>query len=241
MPYPAEWLAILLTFVILALQNFSLYDAVDVVLAKVPGLNDLGLTIVGLQWLMGLFFSIAVVLALILLGVAKKRIPDWGKTVLLTGVAVIASVGPLWAIMTHGADLISPSEGFGPGSTGILYHEACMDLASVPLGLLFGIPAVAAMTERLRGFRWNWTEWVGFNASIIVILGLGMLHRAEFPELSWGWLVERLILLVWYLIVALLGRLFLVYVNPIWERAIGLSKDQDRSADAASSSLSSIP
>ena len=114
-----------------------------------------------------------------------------------------------------------------------------MDIAAVPFGLMFGIPAVAAMTERLRGFRWNWVEWVGFNASIIVILGLAMLDRTEFPEFTWGWLAERLILLIWYLAVALLSRLFLVYLDPTWERWIGLLSFQDRSADSGSSSLSS--
>jgi hypothetical protein len=237
MPRPSEWLSILVSSVLIAGHGFSIQDAFRVFLNDFPVIEDLPLSMIAREWLMGLVLTIPVVSGLLLVRLTRRIFPYWLKTLLLIGCALIAALGPLSVIGIHGADLISPSEGFGPGGGSILYRSALGLIAFLPFGLLFSVPAVAALAERLRRADWKWTEWAGSNASAMVIVSLTLLYRAEFPELTWGWLAERVLLLIWFVVVGLLGRWIVIHIGPAWNRWFGLVPPQDSSTESASSTL----
>jgi hypothetical protein len=195
---------------------------------------------IGKRWRVAGLFTVVIAIGLGLFRIGRRRFPTWLKTVLLAWLAVLTMTGPLWVFSVHGADLISPSGGFGPGVGSILHRGACLLVAALPMGLFFGLPAVASLRERIGGRRWTWVEWTAAGSSTLTGFVGVLSYRGEFRTPSLAWLAERLMVLAWLAIVAVLSRWILIRFGPPWRRWIEGPMDHDRSSLPASDSEASI-
>ncbi len=200
---PAEWLAILVAVARLADgSDFGVDYWVNEVLQKILlgaplfsalrwGIAGVGLAIIGVT--------------LAILRTGRRRLAPWLMTTGLAWAAFVALWGPIPVLGLEGPDLMAPSEGFGPGDFSTLHRAACLLLAQVPVGLMFGVPVIAAFAERVRRLPWAWTEWASVVASGLAGTFLAMLHRFEFARPSLAWVVERGLVALWFLGVGLLS------------------------------------
>ncbi len=100
-----------------------------------------------------------------------KRIPDWAKTLLLS-VAAFTWLAGVTYLLTPG--LVRASQAISgwisvPSSVVV---QVALALATVPEGLLFGMPVVVVLLDLRRGAnrRWCWTEGVGATTAFLALL-----------------------------------------------------------------------
>jgi hypothetical protein len=237
MPRAVEWLVILVAASLMTVEPLSIDRWMIGASQKIEGFGRLPLSYFGFRWLTGLMIALVVLAGLVLVRLTRSWFPPWLKTLVLAGLAILTIHGPVAVLSAHGADLFSPSEGFGFGDLALLHRGICVLIAQIPLGLCFGVPVIAMLSERIRLRRWFWTDWACFWASVLVGLSLTLLYRGEFRSPSLGWLAERALLLVWLVIVALLSHWVLIDFGPAWNRWIGAGSRQDSSTESASSTL----
>ena len=229
MPRPSEWLAILVTASMVAERpELNVDGLVNRLYAAFPGLNGSTFDFGKCRWLIAGVELLVVLAGLLAIRLVRRRFPTWSKILALTGLATLTISGPFAVFGLQGADLISPSEGFGPGFGPILLRKAYWLAAQVPLGLLFGIPAFQALAERIGGRRWAWTEWGGASLSLAIGVILLVFDRNEFPIPSWGWIIELSMTLSWIFIVFLLSQVIVNRLGLTWRRWIGDPDDQPR-------------
>ena len=228
MPTPAEWLGILVgTSLLTDLPEFRVDSWIYAYRWAFPSLDPLSYT--GVRWVGAGLFSAGILIGLGFLRLGRQLLPTWLRTIVLAWMALLGMAGPLWVFGQHGADWFSPPGGFGPGTASTLYRGACGLAAHLPMGLLFGVPALASLNQRISCRKWIWTEWANLSCSTMTGFAFMMLYRGEFRFPSPAWLAERLLVLAWFLAVALLSRLILMRFLEDWGRRIGWPADQDLS------------
>ncbi len=237
MPRSAEWLAIVVSlFTVSRLQVFNFDLWVNVLLTMSPvGLDRIDFD--GWRWLVATFASLLALVMLGLLRLARNVTPTWLKTLVLAWVYLLCLTGPLAVFGFLGDDLVSPSDGFGPGDLAILHRQLCILFGFFPIGLFFGVPALAVLIERMRRRHWSWSEWAAASSSILVGLTSMLFYRWEINRFSLGWIGERFLVLGWVIVVALVSRLILIRVGPAWNVWFGDISGQDRSTDSVSSNV----
>ncbi len=197
-PRPAEWLAILVAGSMLAGRpEWNVDGYVNWLYARFPTTRDSKIDFGGWRWVIAGGELAILLTGLGALRLARRRLSAWSKSLALFGLSILAISGPLAVCGLQGADLLTPSEGFGPGVGPILLRKACWLAAQIPVGLLFGIPAFETLAERIGGRRWSWTDWAGASLSLTMGLISLILDRNEFPIPSWGWLTEVAMVLAW--------------------------------------------
>jgi len=213
---PAEWLAILVAVAGLAFREGWRMDlAVSAVFAAART-TDWSFDL--LRWALGGLAMVGVLAGLGLLRAGRQVLPPWAKTAILAVLAGLALWGPIDVVGLRGPDLLAPASGFGPGDGPILNHVACWLVARLPIGLLFGVPAVGALAERIHRRPWTWVEWASVALAMAAGLLLSPLYRFELTRLSAAWVAERGMVGAWFLAVGLLARLLVVRLGPGWGR-----------------------
>lgn len=239
MPSAPEWMAIV---VACSLPGDWPWLQVDHWIASCrwafPSLD--GFSYVGMRWVGAGLFSAAIAIGLGVLRLGRTAYPSWLKTLMLAWLVLVAMSGPLWVFSQHGADLITPTNGFGPGVLSTLYRGACLLLAALPMGVLFGLPAVAALVERIGGRRWSWAEWSASSATILTGFVAMRTYQGEFKTPSPAWAAEWLLVLAWFVAVALASRWILLHLGERWRRWVEGPDGRDQPSPATSDSDVSI-
>ena len=238
MPRPAEWLALLVAALFLAVSpEFQVDEWVNRALAAFGLTVEGPLSFSGWRWTIAGLESMVILVGLRILCGPGRRFAPWAKTLGLAGVAMLSLVGPFPVLGLEGPNLISPSAGFGPGELSILHREACSLAAQVPIGVFFGIPAIAS----LAGARWSgrsdpksWVEWASLVLVATIFLCRSLAYRFEFNLISPWWPAERGLLLAWFVLVALVSRLIVVRFGPAWRRWADRAADQERASPSRS-------
>ena len=239
MPTGAEWLAILVGSTLLTEWPYLQVDSwVYAYRGAFATLDTISLNAV--RWLAAGLFLAPMAIGLGVIQVGRRHFPTWFKTLLLAWEALLAMSGPLQILGEHGADLISPSQGFGPGTASTLHRGACGLAAWLPMGLLFGLPATAGLIERAERRSWTWVEWAAVVGSILT-LGFAMAtYHGEFAASTPAGIAERVLVLVWFLTIIVLSRLILICFSEAWSRWIAAGAGQDRSSSSVLDSTESI-
>jgi len=193
MAHPAEWVAILLGLLVLKTAMPSL----DYVVNDGFGSEWLSTAFGLCRWIVSGAGMIVLLAGFVALGVLRRVLPRWLKTLVLATMALAMLWGPIDVFARE-----APS--FAPSWTGLrtkwffwVYVESRQYAARLPLGLLFGVPATAAIIQRKR---WVWTEWIGVGVgSILILLWLVFLYvlRSESPPDDLN--AERIVVPVWLL------------------------------------------
>ena len=225
MPTSAEWLGLLVGLLLLTnLRAFRIDDWIHSFRWAFQFLDPISYT--GLHWIGAGLLSAGSLVGLGLVWLGRRSFPTWLKTILLALVALQGMAGPLWVVGFHGADWLTPAGGFGPGTASTLYRGACLLAANLPMGLLFGVPAIASLNERFSGRRWSWIEWAVLSISMLTGFIFMMTYRWEFRVFSLAWLAERLLVLAWFAVIAFLSRWILIRSRAGVRRWIGVPADQ---------------
>lgn len=127
------------------------------------------------------------------------------------------------------ADLISPPESSDPGILAILYAETLRFVARIPIGLLFGLPAVAALRERIARRRWTWVEWSAASASALCLLPVVIMERGNLGPISPEGLGVRSLAIAWIMIIAFISHLILDRFSGRWNRWVQGPTNPDQS------------
>jgi hypothetical protein len=240
MPHPAEWEAILISLFYLKYCCIWINDLIALTSTLLPQFVTQSLTQLGLRWLIAGLFSIIILASLIMLRLTRRLLPPWQKSLILTGLALLAFIGPLTTVKFFGAYLISKYTPLEENAFLYYYCQFCRRLAGLPIGIMFGIPAIALLMERVRRCRWKWTEWAAFSVwSVSCLPGLVLVPEqlSRRPSL---WLIEGTFNFGWLLAVVWLSWLIVVRLGPAWLLWIGEPKIQDLSSvsKASESSIS---
>jgi hypothetical protein len=212
--HPAEWLAVLSALLLVQRAVPNLDTAVNGIFGPSWTSNSFGLC----RWIVGGAAMAAFLLSLAVLGLVRRAIPYWTKTLFLAVFALILLWGPFQALAMEGPWLFPSGSGLQPQWMFWIYGEGLRYVAWLPPGLLFGVPATAALADwRQRGSRrWVWTEWMGIG--IVLLLGflwIGELYlRSEWPSDRLN--AERAVLPVWVLGVWWLSRRAIAHFRNAW-------------------------
>ncbi len=192
---PAEWLAIVFAIFLIHLSLPWWTHDIDRLRGRLwaqswwtwPRLSRAHLTGVALLSLLA---------GLVILAGLRNQLPHWTKTILISGLIFVWILIPQEFLY-----LESPQATFQPVGQGTLqerwlawsYGAMCQFVVSLPIGLAYGIPALAALIERRAGSRpWVWTEWIAAAASLMnALLILGFVY---WPPLQ-GWTDDEIVAL----------------------------------------------
>ncbi len=237
---PAEWLAILAAiYLVTDRPEWQVDAAINLVLGRFMRAD---VSFSRLRWAMAGLASLAILAGLGVLRAERRTLPPWLKTMILAWLAFLALWGPIEVIGLHGPDLLAPSQGFGRGPGPALAWIGCRLLARVPLGLLFGIPLIAAIDGRVRRIRWAWTEWSAFAVFLVAWLLAATLRRTLVPAPSLLAAAEKGLDGAWVVGVGLLSRWALVRFGPTWRRWFEAPDlDQGLAATSIEASPASTP
>jgi hypothetical protein len=231
MPRPAEWLVIVSSMSVLMDRrpefNFPVWGSQ---LFVSPSWSGDRLEFMHWSWVVADLACVAILVTFLVVQLGQRVLAHWLKTLLLAWMALLALNGPLWVFENLGGDLISPREGFNTGALSMLHWRASRLFGLFPTGVFFGVPAVAALLDRIAGKRWSWVEWVGVIASTMVACLPMMIYRSEYDRSSTYWLAERTLTPTWLLVVTITSWLIVAKLGPPWQRWIEGQTDQDRSS-----------
>ena len=217
---PAEWLAILMAVSGLAYRaDWGVDRAVASIFAT---FRRSDVSFAPFRWLLAGGASVAIGSGLVGLRLGRRFLPPWVKTVVLAGLAALALWGPVEVIGLQGPDLLTPGGGFLGGDSWILCRRICILLAQVPFGLMFGVPLVAAIAERIARRPWTWVDWASFALVVASAWLLPSAYPGDFDRPSLAWAAERGIVALWAINVAVLSRWIVVWAAPGWRRWLGL-------------------
>ncbi len=196
MPRPAEWLALLVAAAMLGLALPNVDEAVNWSATEF-GLHGSLRENYGLfRWgWAGVATAVALV-GLAALAVGRRWLPTGVVTLGLAGVATTLLWGPIpvcWRELPWMIWGPALAAGEVPGAMFWFWLEVRKGIGRLPLGLLFGVPIVATVGDRLRSNRpaWRWTEWAGAASAgwlALIVVGFWLLG------LNWA---ERLAASLW--------------------------------------------
>jgi hypothetical protein len=235
MPTPAEWLAIQMSVIVE--QAMGLLQPIGILAGILPsGIVGPMETLLSWQWTTAALATAIVGLGLGLLRLVRGFLPPWARTAWLVVLAYLTLAGPIDTIKAEGVYLFVPPAIFGRGHLSMLFDEACQLIAVTPMALMPGIPAVAALIERVRRVRWRWTEWACTTASLLIVLAILLFHHSDFPFPSIDWAADRGLVGAWFLGVGFLSWAILDRLGPTWSRWLG-----DQTEDQGSTPIESSP
>jgi len=234
-PRPAEWLAVMTTLAgVLAMgPGLPVDRAID---ALPAAMAETLVAMAAWRWVMAGLMLGGIAAGFGLLRAGRSVLPPWAKAASVAALAYLTLAGPIEVVRIHGPDLLAPSGGFGPGNGWLFFWLACQWASAVPTGLMFGVPAVAALMERIARRSWRWDEWAGVTAPMMVALPLASLYRGSFSPPSFWWGVERALVAAWFLGLGLLSRFLIVKFGPAWSRWLG-----DQAGESGSNSSEASP
>ncbi len=222
---PAEWLAILAAiYQVTDRPEWQVDRAIEQVLGFGLG-SALGgdppalggdVSFSGPRWAVAGLTALMVAGGLVLLRVGRAGFHPWFKTLATAWLAFVALWGAIGVIGIDGPNLLAPSSGFGAGIGAATYWMACQHLAMIPLGLLFGVPLIAAIDARVRRFPWAWTEWAGSGTFLVALMLAAALRRGQIDGISTLSAIEKGLDIAWFLGVGLLSRWILIRLRPAW-------------------------
>jgi hypothetical protein len=238
-PRPAEWLAILMS--LMGQQATGPLQPIDVLTRMLPfGMVGALDTFSSWRWTTAGLATAVVALGLGLLRLFRRFLPPWARTAWLVVLAYLALAGPIYTIGSYGVDSLAPSSALGPGRLAIFQRLACQLVATTPLALMIGIPAVATLIERVRRVRWRWTEWACTSATILIALSLSTLYLGNSPFPSSGWAAEWGLVGAWLVGVGILSWAILDRLGPAWSRWLGDQAEEPGSTPIESSPASTF-
>jgi hypothetical protein len=212
--HPAEWLAVLSAMLLVQRAVPNLDTAVNGIFGPSWTSNSYGLC----RWIVGGVAMVASLLSLAVLNLVRRVVPYWAKTLLLAVLALLLIWGPFPALSMEGPWLLPSGTGLQPTWLFWMYGEGLRYVAWLPSGLLFGVPATAALAEwsQRSSRRWVWTEWMGI--AVVLLLGflwVGELYlRSEWPPDRLN--AERVVMPVWVLGVWWLSRRAIAHFRNAW-------------------------
>jgi hypothetical protein len=214
---PAEWLAILVAL-LLVLRTVP---DLDTVVNRAFGREWLSNSLGTCRWIVGGIGLAAFLVGIMVLVAMRRVMPHWARTLVLAALALVLLWGPL-DVFSREAPWLLPS--WTEGRPEWLFWasvEGRRYAAMLPLGLLFGVPARAALArwERRGTRRWIWTEGLGLGTALLLgSLWLGSLYglRSEWPPD--GLNAERAVVPVWIVGVWWLSRAIVRRFGDAWER-----------------------
>jgi hypothetical protein len=121
-------------------------------------------------------FAMVILLGVsIALAVRWKQMPGWAMTGLLSLAAFTWLAGVNY-LLAFGANLVSQSVAEGITLRPDIVRQVALGVATLPEGLLFGVPVVAMLLEFRSGTtkNWSWTTWVG-GAIVLFALPSGVM------------------------------------------------------------------
>jgi hypothetical protein len=214
--HPAEWLAVLIALLLVLRVVPNLDTVVNWLFSPGWTSNSFGLC----RWILGGAAMAAFLLGLAVLNFVRRVMPYWLKTLLLAAFALILIWGPFQAFSMEGPWLLPSGTGLQPKWLFWIYGEGLRYATWLPPGLLFGVPATAALAEwRRRGSRrWVWIEWVGIAIALLLgFLWIGDLYlRSEWPPDRLN--AERVVMPLWVIGIWWLSRRGIAHFRDAWGR-----------------------
>jgi hypothetical protein len=214
---PAEWLAILLGLLLVqrALPN------PDNVINWAFGQEWLSKSFALCRWIVGGIGLLAFLVGITVLVAMRRVMSHWAKTPLLAALALVLLWGPLDVFVREAPWLLPSWPEERPKWLFWAYVEGRRYAAMLPLGLLFGVPATAALARWVRrgSRRWLWTEWLGLGAALLLVsLWIASLYllRSEWPPDDL--IAERAVVPVWVVGVWWLSRAIVRRFGDAWDR-----------------------
>jgi hypothetical protein len=115
--------------------------------------------------------TVLLLIVSVTLGVGRKRLPGWAKTGLLSVAALTWLEGATY-LFTPGLMRFSEAAGDWVGLPSSILVQVALGVATLPEGLLFGVPVVAILIELQTGGigKWVWTEWIGASTGLLALL-----------------------------------------------------------------------
>jgi hypothetical protein len=237
---PAEWLAILLTVNMLNMALPNLDTAVSKFFDPQWQAGDFSQCrwiAAGVATLVALPIFVEVVLM-------RRVLPPWAKTIGVATCGLILVWGPMTVISLQVPRWFPAWHREAPLTlSSWLYGMACRYIASVPWGLLFGIPATAALLDRRQAGvrRWSWVEWVaGGIAVTMAMYSLTFLYvlREETP--ADGLHAERIVVPIWIVVVWWLSRMIVRRFGAGWNRLMGDGGSGQRTVTVTDAALPEV-
>ncbi len=215
---PAEWVAVLLGLLVFREALPNLDDLVNRWFPHEWMSRSFGLC----RWIVGAVGALVFLLGLAVLGLLCRVLPHTLKTMILAASILALLWGPIQVFSIEVPWLIpSPPVESTPAGIFWAWLEIRKYLGDLPLGLLFGIPATAAlMGWRARMAKGRlWTEWPGPGIGLVLILlWLIFLYllRSEWPRDDL--MAERFVVPFWILGVWWLCRLIVHRLGDPWRQ-----------------------
>jgi hypothetical protein len=161
----------------------------------------------------------------------RRVMPHWAKTLVLATLALVLLWGPLDVFAREAPWLLPSWTEERPGWLFWAYLECRQYAAMLPSGLLFGVPATAALARRNRkeSRPWVWTEWMGLGTAMLLgLLWLGSLFllRSEWPPDNLN--AERVVVPVWVVGVWWLSRAIVRRFGDAWDRWLNPGEPSNR-------------
>lgn len=173
------------------------------------------------------------VLPLLLSGIliaARRRLPGWVKTVLLSITFLLLSFATLERL-GEGMERLSKYSGLGEEASDFL----ALFFYVLPCFLLYGLPGAAALRNRQRR-GWTWLEWSGATLALLSLLIIFTdIHIQAIPDLRRDpstWL--RMFMIDGMALASAALSLWLVRrFGPVWSRCLGLGYDGESHSPVA--------
>jgi hypothetical protein len=215
---PAEWVAVLLGLMIFreALPNID--DMINQRFSPDWLSRSFGLC----RWIVGGIGAVMSLVCLAVLGLLRRMSPHGFKTIILAAAILALLWGPIRVFSMEFPWLIpSPPIESTPAGVFWAWLEIRKYLGLLPLGLLFGIPATAALEDRrARTPRGRlWTEWPGPGISLILVFSWLVylyLVQSEWPPFDLN--AERVVVPFWIAGVWWLCRWIVNRLGDRWQR-----------------------
>ncbi|MGP0067941.1 MAG: hypothetical protein ACLQGP_30650 [Isosphaeraceae bacterium] len=216
----AEWLAILLGLLIFREALPELDDLVNRWLPPDWPAESFGKG----RWIIASVGTALSLAGLTMLGLLRRWLPHASITMILAG----SILGLLWGpipVVEQEVPWLIPSPAMESTSTGVFWAwlEIRKYIGLIPMGLLFGIPATAALEDwKVRASKGRlWTEWPGPAIGLVLVLvWLVFLYlvRSEWPPQDLN--AERVVVPFWIAGVWWVSRWVVEHLGATWHRRL---------------------
>jgi hypothetical protein len=215
--YAAEWISIVIALSTLKEWLLPVDGFVNQVFPREWVLTSFGRC----EWIVaaaGLLVSVA---GIVVLRWRRRALPRWSKTLIVAVALLVLLWGPIEVMAREGSQLFPAPPDTAPSWLAAHWIEARFWLIRVPLGLVYAIPATAALSQwRARGAQGRiWTERPG--PAIALIMGLFLFVSLYFLRAEWPAdriNAERLLFPLWIAALWLLSRFIVKRFEETWSR-----------------------